>query len=138
MTSVVLANACNDKLWRTDPHVAAAKTKSVLCIPFARQGNLEAILYLEYVYFVLFYFFIVFYYKFIFTVLLMNLYRNNLTEGAFTTDLVNVLNLLASQAAISIQNANMFTHMQRAKEQAQHAIQAQRYHLSSSSFIISF
>jgi GAF domain-containing protein len=53
--------------------------------------------------------------------------RNNLTEGAFTTDLVNVLNLLAAQAAISIQNANMYMHMQKAKEQAQHAIQAQRY-----------
>lgn len=38
-----------------------------------------------------------------------------------------ILNLLASQAAISIQNANMYSSMQKAKEQAQHAMQAQKY-----------
>lgn len=50
LSSVVLANASSDKQWRSDAYIVRIKAKSVLCIPFARQGTLEAILYLEYAY----------------------------------------------------------------------------------------
>ncbi|HEY9297406.1 MAG TPA: ATP-binding protein, partial [Phormidium sp.] len=54
--------------------------KSVLCAPIVHQGKLIGILYLE----------------------------NNLTTGAFTTERVEVLQLLSSQAAISIENARLY------------------------------
>jgi PAS domain S-box-containing protein len=52
----------------------------VLCAPLLNQGELVGILYLE----------------------------NNLTTGAFTPDRLQVLNLLSSQAAISIENAKLY------------------------------
>jgi len=55
-----------------------------LCNPILNQGKLIAILYLE----------------------------NNLTVGAFTNDRLQVLNLLCSQAAISLENARLYQKSQ--------------------------
>jgi class 3 adenylate cyclase len=54
-----------------------------LCFPLQYQGKLAGIIYLE----------------------------NNLTTEAFTPDRVEVLNLLSSQAAISIENARLYSNM---------------------------
>jgi signal transduction histidine kinase len=40
--------------------------------------------------------------------------ENNLTVGAFTSDRIEVLNLLASQAAISLENARLYQETQQA------------------------
>ncbi|NEP53327.1 MAG: response regulator, partial [Moorea sp. SIO3C2] len=58
--------------------------KSVLCSPILNQGKLVGILYLE----------------------------NNLTPGAFTPDRLEVLNLLTSQAAISLENARLYEELE--------------------------
>jgi diguanylate cyclase (GGDEF)-like protein len=58
--------------------------KSVLCTPILNQGQLIAILYLE----------------------------NQLAVGAFTSDRLQVLNLLCSQAVISLQNAQLYQQLQ--------------------------
>ena len=63
-----------------DPYVMSHQPQSVLCLPISRQGALVGILYLE----------------------------NNLTTGAFTRDRIEILQLLASQAAISIDNAQLY------------------------------
>ncbi len=67
-----------------DPYVIQARPKSVLCLPVVRQSKLVAVLYLE----------------------------NSLTAGAFTPGKVALLDLLASQAAISLENAALYTEME--------------------------
>jgi PAS domain-containing protein len=58
--------------------------RSILCLPIVKQAKLLGALYLE----------------------------NNLTAGAFTPDRVTVLQLLASQAAISLENATLYSDLQ--------------------------
>ncbi|MEH2465366.1 trifunctional serine/threonine-protein kinase/ATP-binding protein/sensor histidine kinase [Nostoc sp.] len=63
-----------------DRYIITHQPKSVLCTPISRQGKLSGILYLE----------------------------NNLTLGAFTSDRIEILQLLVSQAAISVENARLY------------------------------
>ena len=63
------------------------RPRSVLCLPIVKQTKLIGALYLE----------------------------NNLTPRAFTADRVAVLELLASQAAISIENATLYSDLQRSE-----------------------
>ena len=81
---VVLDDALNQGKFTSDPYILEHQSKSILCLPLLNQGKLVAILYLE----------------------------NDLTTGAFTEERLTVLNLLASQAAISIQNAKLYTELQ--------------------------
>ena len=60
------------------------RPRSLLCLPIVQQTKLVGALYLE----------------------------NNLTPRAFTSDRVAVLELLASQAAISLQNARLYSDLQ--------------------------
>ncbi|MEG5001154.1 ATP-binding sensor histidine kinase [Microcoleus sp. B4-D4] len=69
-----------------DRYIEKHQPKSVLCSPILNQGKLIGILYLE----------------------------NNLTVGAFTSDRVELLNLLCSQAAISLENARLYQQSQQA------------------------
>jgi GAF domain-containing protein len=64
-------------LYSEDEYVRLKRPRSVLCLPIVKQTNLVGALYLE----------------------------NNLTPCAFTSDRIAVLKLLASQAAISLENA---------------------------------
>jgi signal transduction histidine kinase len=82
--SSVLDNAKEAEIFANDPYILANQTKSVLCSPIIYQGKLTGILYLE----------------------------NNLIIGAFTSDRLNVLNLLTSQISISIENARLYTNLQ--------------------------
>ncbi|MEW6493592.1 MAG: ATP-binding protein, partial [Cyanobacteriota bacterium] len=81
--NVVLNDAVKESQFTCDPYILATKTKSLLCTPLLNQGKLIGILYLE----------------------------NNLTTGAFTPARLQVLNLLSSQAAISIENARLYTNL---------------------------
>src|SRR5262249_53171463 len=64
------------------------RSKSILCLPVVKQAKLVGALYLE----------------------------NNLTSGAFTPGRVTVLHLLASQAAISLENACLYSDLQREEQ----------------------
>ena len=86
--SVVLADAAREGPFTNDPVVAARQPRSVLCAPLINQGKLTGILYLE----------------------------NNLTTGAFTAERLQVLNLLSSQVAISIENARLYADLQASEE----------------------
>ena len=77
--SLVLGNAAATGRFAQDPYIHARKPKSVLCQPLAAQGRNLGVLYLE----------------------------NNLTTDAFTPGRVELLNILASQAAISIENSRL-------------------------------
>ena len=88
-THVVLDDATKDGEYTSDPYVVKNQPKSILCLPIIRQSKLVGILYLE----------------------------NNVAKEAFTFDRVEVLKLLASQAAISFQNAVLVDDMKRVEEE---------------------
>ncbi|MDF5709399.1 MAG: protein kinase [Nostoc sp. S4] len=67
-----------------DPYIMRQQPKSLLCLPILHQEKLLGILYLE----------------------------NNLNTGAFTSDGVEILNLLCTQVAISLENARMYQQAQ--------------------------
>jgi len=78
-TAVLLDDATAEGAFAQDTAVQQRHVQSALCMPLLNQGNLAGILYLE----------------------------NNQTTGAFTENHLAVLNMLASQAAISIENAQL-------------------------------
>jgi PAS domain S-box-containing protein len=82
---VVLDDASVRNLYSEDEYILLRRPRSVLCLPVVKQTKLVGALYLE----------------------------NNLTPRAFTSDRVAVLELLASQAAISLENANLYSDLQR-------------------------
>jgi PAS domain S-box-containing protein len=81
--SLLLADAAREGLFTTDPHVKQAACRSLLCMPIRNGGALLGVLYLE----------------------------NRQTAGAFPTGRMGLLNILAAQAAISIQNALLYTDL---------------------------
>ncbi|GBO55950.1 high-affnity carbon uptake protein Hat/HatR [Pseudanabaena sp. lw0831] len=88
LESVVLGNATQEGKFTGDAYVRAHQPKSLLCMPLINQGELAGILYLE----------------------------NDLVTDAFTTDRLEVLALLSSQAAIAINNARLYSNLKRFNE----------------------
>ncbi|MCP4601218.1 MAG: PAS domain S-box protein [Proteobacteria bacterium] len=78
--TVVLDDAANEGAFTHDEYVRGRRPMSILCLPILHHGELSGIFYLE----------------------------NNLATHAFTSDRLDVLNLLAAQAAISIENAKLY------------------------------
>jgi PAS domain S-box-containing protein len=81
---VVILNAAAYPQLINDAYIQQWQPQSILCSPILRQGNLLGILYLE----------------------------NSLITGAFTSDRLELLNFLCTQAAISLENAQLYTHLQ--------------------------
>ena len=84
---VVLDDASAGNLYSEDKYVRQKRPRSVLCLPIVKQARLIGAFYLE----------------------------NNLTPSAFTSDRVAVLELLASQAAISLENAKLYSDLRRSE-----------------------
>jgi GAF domain-containing protein len=87
---VVLDDASVDNLYSLyseDEYVRQKRPRSVLCLPIIKQTKLIGALYLE----------------------------NSLTSRAFTPDRVAGLEMLASQAAISLENARLYSDLQRSE-----------------------
>jgi len=84
---VVLDDASVANLYSDDQYVREKHPRSILCLPIVKQTKLIGALYME----------------------------NNLTPGAFTSDRVALLELLASQAAISLENARLYSDLQRSE-----------------------
>ncbi|MDB9524604.1 AAA family ATPase [Oscillatoria sp. CS-180] len=114
--SVVLHDAIATGDFTQDAYIRQHQTKSALCMPLILQGKLVGILYLE----------------------------NNLVTGAFTRERMQILNLLSTQVAISLKNAQLYTtleqkvaertmELQVAKETAELASQAKGRFLASMS-----
>src|SRR5260221_983187 len=83
--SVILNDASVQNLFSTDEYVRRRHSRSMLCLPLLKQGELIGVLYLE----------------------------NNLTPRVFTRDRLAVLELLASQAAISLENARLYADLRQ-------------------------
>ncbi len=81
---LVINDSAAEGLFANDPYIMANHVKSILCTPIIHQGKLLAILYLE----------------------------NSLTIGAFTSDRLQVLQLLSAQVAISLENAQLYAKLE--------------------------
>jgi PAS domain S-box-containing protein len=84
---VVMDDASVRNLYSEDEYVQQKHPRSVLCLPIVKQSKLAGVLYME----------------------------NNLTPGAFTSERVAILEMLASQAAISLENAILYSELQRSE-----------------------
>ena len=84
---IVYADAKNDTDVITDEYFETNKVGSVLCVPVVRQGDSIGILYLE----------------------------NNSLTGAFSSDRVEVLTLISSQAAISIYTTKLYKKVKQSE-----------------------
>jgi PAS domain S-box-containing protein len=78
--SVILDDASARGAFASDAYIARVQARSILCLPFVKQGRLIALLYLE----------------------------NHLAAGAFTPARIAVLKVLASQAAMTLENARLY------------------------------
>ena len=78
--SVLLHDASVQSSFSADDYIREHHARSVLCLPILRQARLLGMLYLE----------------------------NNLTPHAFTPPRMAILKLLASEAAISMENARLY------------------------------
>jgi predicted ATPase/signal transduction histidine kinase len=99
--TLVIADVKTDATFRSDIYIARHQPKSILCLPIVNQSQLVSILYLE----------------------------NNLATGAFTSDRLKVLNLIVTQAAISLQNAKLYDTLEQKVEQRTLEIQAANQNL---------
>ncbi len=92
--TIVLIDVTADPTLATDPYIINQQPKSILCSPIVHQGKLLGILYLE----------------------------NNLTLGAFTSDRVELLNLICTQVAISLENARLYEREQQKSQALEKAL----------------
>ena len=83
--SVILDDASIQSLFSEDPYVLQKRPRSVLCLPLVKQTKLIGALYLE----------------------------NNLAPRVFTPKRLAMLELLASQAAISLDHARLYADLGR-------------------------
>ncbi|NUT87616.1 AAA family ATPase [Pseudomonas corrugata] len=78
--SVVLDDALVEAPFATDPYIRQQRARSILCLPLTNQAKLVGALYLE----------------------------NNLAAHVFSPGRIAVLKLVASQAAVSLENARLY------------------------------
>ena len=82
--AVVLGSACTDARFSSDLYFAVSRPKSVLCAALLYQGRVVGVLYLE----------------------------NHLAEGVFGDERIELVEILAAQAAVAVQNAMLYEHLQ--------------------------
>jgi PAS domain S-box-containing protein len=77
---LILNDSSSQNAFSADPYIVRSHPRSILCLPLISQHKLIGILYLE----------------------------NNLAPNVFTPDRVTLLEVLASQAAISLENSRLY------------------------------
>jgi histidine kinase len=92
---LVLANGVDDRRFASDPYLQGGAIASILCTPLVHKGNRTGIIYLE----------------------------NHLVPGCFTPARLKTVQVLASQAAVAIQNASLVDNLEAKVEERTHALQ---------------
>jgi len=85
--AIILDEATSSPLFSRDVYVRTNKCRSILCAPIVKQGLVSGVLYLE----------------------------NGLTPYAFTLQSLSLLEILASQAAISLETAALYHDLRRSE-----------------------
>ena len=86
--TVLVEDAASDVRFRDDLYLKKNRPLSILCLPLTERAKVSGVLYLE----------------------------NRLTRSAFTPDRIEILDVLSTQAAISIRNALLFSDLENAND----------------------
>ena len=98
LESVTLHDASAENLFSQDEYIRRKHPRSVFCLPLIKQGKLVGALYLE----------------------------NNLAPGVFTSKQLAILELIASQAAISLEQARLYAELSQENSERRKAEEAVR------------
>jgi PAS domain S-box-containing protein len=94
--SVILDDASAQNPFSSDEYISQKHTRSVLCLPLVKQAKLIGALYLE----------------------------NKLASHVFTPARISILELLASQAAISLENARLYSDLGERESRIRRLVEA--------------
>jgi PAS domain S-box-containing protein len=94
--SVILDDALAQSPFSADEYLCQKQVRSVLCLPLVKQAKLIGALYLE----------------------------NNLASHVFTPARISVLEVLASQAAISLENARLYNDLREREARIRRLVDA--------------
>jgi PAS domain S-box-containing protein len=94
--SVILDDASRPNIFSEDDYLRGRPAKSILCLPLIKQGRLTALLYLE----------------------------NTLSSYAFPPDRIAILELLAAQAAISLENTRLYSDLQEREAKVRRLVES--------------
>src|SRR5712675_1940047 len=94
--SVILDDALAQNPFSADEYICQKPTRSVLCLPLVKQAKLIGVLYLE----------------------------NKLASHVFTPARISLLELLASQAAISLENARLYSDLREREARIRRLVDA--------------
>jgi PAS domain S-box-containing protein len=94
--SVILDDASAQNPFSADEYNCRKHARSILCLPLVKQSTLIGVLYLE----------------------------NNLASHVFTPARISVLELLASQAAISLENARLYSDLQEREAKVRRLVES--------------
>lgn len=81
---ILIDDATDNREFKKDPYIIFFQPKSVLCFPLLNLGEIKGVLYLE----------------------------NNLATNIFKQDQMDIINLLSTQIAISIDNAEFYKKLE--------------------------
>src|SRR4029077_12922607 len=93
---VILDDAAANSAFSADTYIHQCHARSILCLPLINQAKLIGVLYLE----------------------------NNLTPHVFTPKRIAVLKLLASQAAISLENTRLYGDLEEREAKIRRLVDA--------------
>lgn len=93
---VILDNAAGNSPYSDDAYIQTKQARSLICLPLANQGKLIGAIYLE----------------------------NALTSGAFIPSRAAILRLLASQAAISLENSRLYRGLEQREAKIRRLVEA--------------
>ena len=85
----MLKDASASHQFSQDAYIQSQRPKSILCAPLLNQGVLSGVIYLE----------------------------NNLAAGAFTSDRLEIVQLISGQAAVSIEKARLYENLEALVEE---------------------
>ena len=89
--ALVLSDATAEPRFARDPYIVSRRPKSLLCLAMLHQGRLVGVLYLE----------------------------NSAATNAFSVERVELLQFVAAQAAVAVENATLYGELRSATDQLQ-------------------
>jgi PAS domain S-box-containing protein len=93
---VILDDAAVANPFSADAYIVQHSARSIVCLPLVNQARLNGVLYLE----------------------------NNLTAQVFPSDRITVLKVLASQAAISLENTRLYRDLENREAKIRRLVEA--------------
>lgn len=95
---IVIEDALKDQHYQYNEYIKSMNVRSVLCAPIIHQSDLKGIIYLE----------------------------NNLTDNAFSIKQLEVIKMLSSQIALSIEKAQLSQALIKIKETQKQLVQSEK------------